>query len=140
MADEKEVDFKQLEALCRSYMRLEDCAAYLRVSGRTIERRIRETYDQTFVEYREAHFTETRHTLIQIALDRAINKGSDKMLIKCLENLCGWKMPVTFNPTANTTITLNYNLDDNDVDKPVEKIVEPSPPEQIPEDTTGSGS
>lgn len=138
----KPIDLEQLEALCRNYMDIESCAAFFKVSVSTISNRIRETYDQTFTEYRDSCFVVTRNALISVALDMALNKKNTKMLTHCLNNLCGWKSPLTFNPSAKTSITLNYNLNDNedDVDNPVEKIVEPSPPEQIPEDTTGSGS
>jgi len=84
-----EKKIKELEKLCRLYPTLKDCAAYLEVNERTIERYIKKEYKTGFVDYRERFMVQTRLKLVQVAINKA-QSGNVKMLIFCLKNLCGW--------------------------------------------------
>ena len=90
------IDLDQLRALLRMKPTLEDCAAFFKCSGDTIERRIKEatTSDEfpsglTFAEFRNQNLVHSRFGLIRDALRRA--ETSDIMMIFCLKNLAGWK-------------------------------------------------
>lgn len=92
-----EIDLKQLQALMRFKPSLEDCAAFFKCSGDTVERRIKEhtISDEnpnglTFAEFREQNMVHTRFGLVRTALKKA-DGGDNVMLIFCLKNLCGWK-------------------------------------------------
>lgn len=84
-----EVDLEQLRALCRMKPTLEDCAAFFKCSGDTIERRIKEATGLTFAEFREQSLVHTRFDLIRKAIKKS--DQSDVMHIFCLKNLCNWK-------------------------------------------------
>lgn len=84
--DEKD---RQLKAILRLKPTLEDCAAFLEVSGDTIERHIKRKYKCTYAEFREQNMVHTRFNLIRTALRQA-ESGNTAMLIFCLKNLCKW--------------------------------------------------
>ncbi len=88
--EQDRIDVNLLKNIMRMKPRLEDVAVIMDCSGRTIERFIREQFDQTFKEFRELHMVHTKNSLIQKAIDMAL-EGNPVMLIFCLKNLCDWK-------------------------------------------------
>ncbi len=84
------IDDAKLKALCRLKPGVADAAAFFECTEKSIERYVREHYDQTFVEFREQHMVHTRLSIVRKAIDKA-EKGDNVMLIFCLKNLCGWK-------------------------------------------------
>lgn len=84
-----EEKIRQLKAICRVKPTLEDCAAILDISARSIERFIRKEYDQTFVEFREQNMAWTRHMIVREILEQC-KKGNMTALIFASKNLCGW--------------------------------------------------
>jgi hypothetical protein len=99
MANKIELDWTLMESLMRFKPSLSDTAELMETSEDTIANRIRETYDLTFSEYRAKKMAKVRRSLVQKALDMAINGGHATMLIFCLKNLCGW--------TDNQDIAIN---------------------------------
>lgn len=85
--DEK---IRQLKAICRLKPTLVDCASFLDIHPRTIEKWIRDNHDCTFTEFRDKHMVHTRFMLIRTALKQAEN-GNTAMLIFCLKNICKWQ-------------------------------------------------
>jgi AraC-like DNA-binding protein len=86
----KAIDEKQLKALMRLKPTLADTAAFFECAERTIERHIRDTFDLTFVEFREQNMVHTRLSIVRKAIEKA-ERGDNVMLIFCLKNLCGWR-------------------------------------------------
>ncbi len=82
------INMEQLKALMRFKPTREDAAAVMKCSEDTIERRIRETFDQTYMEFQEQHKAPVKMKLRQMALDKAL-KGDDYWLTKCNEEF-GW--------------------------------------------------
>ena len=83
-----EIDMEQLKALMRFKPTREDAAAVMRCSEDTIERRIKEAYGQTYMEFQEQHKAPVKMKLRQLALDKAL-RGDDYWLTKCNEEF-GW--------------------------------------------------
>ncbi len=82
------INMEQLKDLMRFKPTREDAAAVMTCSEDTIERRIRETFDQTYMEFQEQHKAPVKMKLRQMALDKAL-KGDDYWLTKCNEEF-GW--------------------------------------------------
>jgi hypothetical protein len=61
------------------------------ISEDTIANRIRAKHDCTYTELREKKMAGIRRSLVQKALDMALNGGNATMLIFSLKNLCGWR-------------------------------------------------
>jgi hypothetical protein len=80
---------KQLKAICRLKPTLKDCAAFLDIHPRTVETWIRETYDQTFTEFRDQNMVHTRFMIIRKIIEKC-SHGDKTMLIWASKNLCGW--------------------------------------------------
>jgi hypothetical protein len=106
MASKKEVDQKQLAALCRMKPSLEDAAAFFGVSADTIERRVKEWGYATFAEFRKENLVHTRFSLIRKALQKAEN-GDNTMLVFSLKNMCGWSEKVEEKQTSEINITID---------------------------------
>lgn len=85
-----EIEEPKLKALMRLKPSLEDTAAYFECSARTVERFIRDSFDLSFVEFRDQNMVHTRLSIIRKAISKA-ESGDNTMLIFCLKNLCGWK-------------------------------------------------
>jgi AraC-like DNA-binding protein len=79
---------EQLKALMRFKPTKADAAAVMKCSEDTLERRIRETFNQTYIEFQEQHKAPVKIKLRQLALDKAL-KGDDYWLTKCNEEF-GW--------------------------------------------------
>lgn len=101
-----EIDLEQLQALCRLKPSLADCAAFFKVSERTIERFIREQCDLDFVEFREQNLVHTRHALIRKALQMALKTGNPAMLIFCLKNMCNWTDKQEISANGNNKVAM----------------------------------
>jgi hypothetical protein len=101
----------KLKSLMRLKPTLADTAAFFETSERTIERFIRDTFDLSFVEFREQNMVHTRLSIIRTAINKA-EKGDNVMLIFCLKNLCGWKDKTEISTEENKPIVLKYSLDD----------------------------
>lgn len=87
---EIQIDMEQLAIFCRLKPTLVDCANFFKCSEKTIERRIRDVCNLSFVEFREQNTAVTRHNLIRKAIAKA-EAGDNTMLIFTLKNLCGWR-------------------------------------------------
>ena len=77
------------------------------VTTKTIQRHIREKFDQSFDEYREFKLGGTKIKLQQQAIKMGLG-GHPTMLIFCLKNLCGWTDKQEISGPQE--IKLNYKL------------------------------
>jgi hypothetical protein len=105
-----DIDKAKLKALMRLKPTLADTAAFFECAERTIERHVRETFDLSFVEFREQNMVHTRLSLVRKAIEKA-EKGDNVMLIFCLKNICQWKdkwdtdpIHIIATPTAPMTL------------------------------------
>lgn len=85
----KELDWRTLDGILQFNATKKMCAEILAVSEDVIERRIRELYNQTFTDYKDAKMGKVKIKLQQKAIELAL-AGNVTMLIFCLKNLCGW--------------------------------------------------
>ena len=84
-----DIDLNKLKEFMRLKPTSADAAAFFDVSRSALERLIRDKFDQTFSEFREAHMVHTRMNLVRRAIELGMN-GNVTMLIFCLKNLCDW--------------------------------------------------
>lgn len=96
----KVLDKDNLQDLMNFYPRLQDVAAFFRCSQDKIEIYIRDNYDMTFREFKEAYSTDVRLSIVQKALE-LVNKGNTAMVIFCLKNMLGWTDKLEANVNAN---------------------------------------
>lgn len=106
-----QLDFKILKGLVAHGATKRMCADILDCSEDTVERRVKETFTQTFKEFRESRMSVTKVKLIQKAIDMAMG-GNVTMLIFCLKNLCEWSDRRDVAEISSQSITLSYKLDD----------------------------
>ena len=113
-----EIDMEQLKALMRFKPTREDAAAVMKCSEDTIERRIKEAFGQTYMEFQEQHKAPVKMKLRQLALDKAL-KGDDYWLTKCNEEF-GWfskkgdgQVQVNVQNNVNQSVTVEaFDLED----------------------------
>lgn len=108
----KVLNMDQLKQLMRLRPTLADTAAFFEVTERTIERKIREEWDKTFVEFREENMVHTRLGLVRKMVEKAM-AGDNYMLIWCSKNILGWSDKHTNEITSST---ININVDKQDLD------------------------
>lgn len=132
-----DLNWDQLDKLCRLGLRLKDCAQILSCSHDVIERRIKRDHDMTFEEYKDSQMSHTRRTLISKAIEMA-DGGNVTMLIFCLKNLAGWTDKVEHGfDKEKRTIMLKYNLEEkiNEMEKTATDIGEIKDVTEIKKDT-----
>ena len=108
MTEEKD---RQLRALCRMKPSLDDCAAMLDVSTRSIERHIRNKYDLKFGEFREQNMAWSRHMVFREILE-GCKKGNPALLIWASKNLLGWTDKYESNVSGEVSHSLTYEKDE----------------------------
>jgi AraC-like DNA-binding protein len=117
---EFKIDMVQLAALCRMKPTAEDCAAFFKCSVDTIERRIKEATELTFLEYREQYLVHGRFDLIRLAVQKA-SEGDNDMIKFCLKNLSGWSEKGEAL-AVNVTNTLELKVQEADLSERIELI------------------
>lgn len=111
MASKKKFDWKLLDKILQYKPSLVDTADIMEVSGDTVARRIREKYDMTFAEYRNKKMAKVRMSLVQKAIELAMN-GDRTLMIFSLKNYCGWSdNPAEQLEDKSKVIQLSYNLE-----------------------------
>lgn len=119
-----ELDMEQLKALMRFKPTKEDAAAVMRCSEDTIERRIKEAYGQTFMEFQEEHKAPVKMKLRQLALEKAL-KGDDYWLTKCNEEF-GWFGKNNEGPgvqvNVQNNVSQNVSVDGVDLEDRIKQI------------------
>ena len=108
------LDEAQLRVICRLMGTLEDCASYFRCSKTTISEYCKSEFNQTFREFRDESFIDTRLELRQLALQKA--KKKDDILKFCLKNMDGWVDRISTESIEledKPSITLSYSLLDD---------------------------
>lgn len=95
-----------------TYPTLENTAIFFDTDTQTIEELIKKEYGLNFREFREQNVQRTRHTLVQVALDEALNKRTPALLIFALKNIAKWTDRVDIqNSIGQQEIKLKYSLD-----------------------------
>lgn len=123
----KKIDWKILNVILAYKPSLMDCAGKLDVSHDTIERAIKKKFKMTFVEYRTLKMANTRLKLVQEAINRATEGKSDKMLTKCLDNICGWTSTQNIEHAGEIKRKTNDALlTDDEIDKKIEALIKKS--------------
>ena len=90
---------------------IKEAADWFNTSQDTIDRRIKKFEKLTFAEFKEKHSTNTRHKLIDRAMEQALN-GNATMMIFCLKNYCGWADNATTEINSEPKVTrLAYSPD-----------------------------
>lgn len=84
-----ELDWGKLDAILQFNPTLVICAELLEISIDTIERRIKDAHNCTFLEYKNRKMGLVKIKLQQKAITMALG-GNTAMMIFTLKNLCGW--------------------------------------------------
>jgi hypothetical protein len=66
------------------------CADVMECSDETIDRRIKQKYDCSFMEYRDRKMGKIKLKLCQKAIEMSLS-GNTAMMIFTLKNLCDWR-------------------------------------------------
>jgi hypothetical protein len=85
---EKELDWKLLDSILQYGAKCVDCADICEVSEDTIQRKIRQDFGMTFMEYREKKMSKTRIKLLQKQVSMALD-GCVPLLIWLGKNMLG---------------------------------------------------
>jgi hypothetical protein len=99
---EKEIDWKLLDSILQFGARLIDCSEMLEVSDDTIQRKIKDSFDCTFSEYRERKMSKMRMKLLQKQFDVAMS-GNVALLI--------WLGKQHLNQSDKQEQSINHNVD-----------------------------
>jgi hypothetical protein len=94
-----------------TYPTAEVTARFFDTGTQTLYRWIKRHYGLTFDEFRDKNLSQTKHTLVQKALDMALTHSNVRALELCLRNLCGWDAESAQMSPERTAITLRYSLD-----------------------------
>jgi AraC-like DNA-binding protein len=81
------IDCTELIELMTFYPTLEETADWFKCSPDTIERRIKEEFNQTFSTFRKLHSGKTRLLLKRKAISKALEEDNEKFLIYCLRTM-----------------------------------------------------
>jgi DNA-binding transcriptional MocR family regulator len=84
-----EIDMDKLKALMQLDPKRETAASIMGCSVDTIERRIRESEDLTYMEFKEKYFAKTIMSIKQLAHKLAA-EGNEKMITRVLEEAGEW--------------------------------------------------
>ena len=106
-----DIDFKILDAMLQFNPTCRMVADHFNCTVRTIENRIREKYDMTFLEYKDTKLDRVRLKLQQTAIQMAFGKDRT-MLIFCLKNLCKWSDRPEGPEDSSQTINIHIDSDD----------------------------
>jgi hypothetical protein len=112
---------EQLKALMRFKPTKADAAAVMKCSEDTLERRIRETFNQTYIEFQEQHKAPVKIKLRQLALDKAL-KGDDYWLTKCNEEFGWFTKKADPNVQVNVQNNVNVTVDVVDLEDRIKLI------------------
>jgi len=102
---------KLLRDLMRVNPTLADTSFLVGVPRQCIEKWIKENYDMTFYEFRDAYLADLRKRLVNTATEQALSGENNTMLIFCLKNLCGWSDKKEVSGPGGTEIKLKYSID-----------------------------
>lgn len=106
----KTVDMDRLKAFMACYPSEENAALFFDMHIKTLNMIIKRETGLTFAQFREKYVIHTKHTLVQMALHRALKDKSDRMLEMCLKNIAKWDG--TYDPVQQAPIIqLNYSLE-----------------------------
>ena len=119
------IDDNQLRNLCRYKPRLKDVADFFECSEDTIERYIKKNFKKTFAEFRDQNMVHTRFSIIQTAIDEAVNKRKIPMIIFCLKNLCGWKDKIEHSGDQENPIVPETKMDLSKLSKEELELLKP---------------
>ena len=109
----KHTDWDKLDVILQFKPDIAGAADILGVSEVTLERRIKETTNCTFMEYRDKKMAPVKIRLVKKAIDKAM-AGDNTMLIFCLKNFCGWSdRPLDLNGSDNQVANLVLNIPSN---------------------------
>ena len=118
------IDMDKLKALMGLDPKREVAASIMGCSVDTLERRIKEAYDQTYNEFKTQHLAPTGMKLAQKALSEAMS-GNSQLLIFCLKHYNGWSdrgdgAGVQVNVQNN--VNQNVNIDPLDLAERIKQI------------------
>lgn len=105
----KEIDWAVLDSILQFNASKKVCSDILEVSEDTIDRRIREIHDTTFIEYRDRKMGKVKIKLQQKAIEQAL-AGNATMMIFCLKNLCEWADKIETSTNEKKPFVLQYKL------------------------------
>lgn len=107
-----EIDWEILDTMLRFGPTRQYVADHFGYHPKTIDRLIRDKYDQTFDEYKNRRMDHTRLKLQQKAMQMAFG-GDRVMMIFCLKNICKWQDKFDVEQT-NTDKKIYVNVFDNE--------------------------
>ena len=81
------IDSSELVNLMTFYPTLEETASWFNCSPDTIERKIKEEFQQTFSTFRKLNSGKTRLMLKRKAISKALEEDNEKFLIYCLRTM-----------------------------------------------------
>jgi hypothetical protein len=109
-APKKTIDYEQLDIMLELDCSKEYCADKLGLHSDTLEKRIKEKFKLTFMQYKAIKIQNTVRKLKQKAIHKALDKnGNDRMIVYVLNNLSDWsekekKLPPEEEATKETKI------------------------------------
>ncbi len=110
-----EIDMEQLKKLMQLYPKKEFAASLMRCSVDTLERRIRETEDLTYQEFKEKHSANTAMSIKKKSIDMAM-EGNERMITRWLEEMGEW----TKGQGSPVQVNVQNNLSQNVAIEPVD--------------------
>jgi len=111
----KKFDYEHLERILSKYPLVEiEVAELMGVSTWTLEQRIKEKYNMTFLDLKKRKATNIKTRLINKAYDLALNQNNGQMLKFCLTNLAGWSERVE-NKITESEIKIVIDSEDADL-------------------------
>lgn len=131
-----EIDYTKLEQFMWCNPTLTMTSLFFEVSNSTIEAMIKERYGLSFDEFRSKNIMFTRKTLVQKAVQMAIEKDNVAALIFSLKNLAGWTDNIQMSVQPTQTIQLKYSLDKPP--QPPSDPIDVTPPKEIIEVNNGT--
>ena len=109
-APRKEIDWDQFEKLCGLHCTRDEIAGWFRISEDTLDRRVKEHYDETFAAVFKQKRSNGRVSLRRKMMEVAMN-GSIPMLIFLSKNLLGFgDRVVTETATENEASKLIIDM------------------------------
>ena len=81
------IETSELIQLMTFYPTLEETANWFNCSADTIERKLKEEFQQTFSSFRKLHSGKTRLMLKRKAISKALEEDNEKFLIYCLRTM-----------------------------------------------------
>jgi len=103
-----EIDYDVLEALCQFKVTSTFVADHFGVSSDTIERRVKEKYKITFMQYNKIKMSKIAYQLQQKCFDLAMD-GNTTALIFALKNIAGWSDKTEGQVETEVTVNVRNN-------------------------------